>query len=138
VSASEVRQVAQVSVRDPPKDTDPPPAKGPVVFTVTDELVKDELPMLVKVLVAPEIVLLVKVWEPVRVATVESMATVTVSVGAAVVVIPVPAAMVIVSPLTKDSGVPDVPAKLRVEMPVDDPQPDPVPEITPAELACKH
>jgi len=39
----EVRQVAQARVNELPKDTAPPPVKGPVVFTVTDELVKSML-----------------------------------------------------------------------------------------------
>jgi hypothetical protein len=35
-----VRQVEQVRVSVPPRETAPPPANGPVVFTVTDELAK--------------------------------------------------------------------------------------------------
>lgn len=42
-----------------------------------DEFVSDELPMLVSVLLEPLIVLFIRVWVPVRVATVESIATVT-------------------------------------------------------------
>jgi hypothetical protein len=64
----EVRPAKVVAV--PPKliDVDP---------TVSDELVSAELGMLVRVLVDPLIDLLVKVCVPVRVATVESIATVT-------------------------------------------------------------
>ena len=48
-----------------------------VVPTVSDELVSDELPMFDRVLVDPLIDLLVRVWVPVKVATVESIAMVT-------------------------------------------------------------
>jgi hypothetical protein len=54
----------------PPRDTAEP-------LIVMLELVKDELPILDKVLLAPLIVLLVRVWLPVKVATVESMLRVT-------------------------------------------------------------
>ena len=44
---------------------------------VNDEFVRLELPMFVSVLLAPLMVLLVSVWVPVNVTTVESMAIVT-------------------------------------------------------------
>lgn len=60
------------------------------------------------------------------------------SVAPAVVVIPFPAAIVIVSPFANDSGVPEVPAKESVAIPLEDPQPAPVPEITPVFDTCRH
>ena len=62
--------VLAVTVVDPPKLTELP-------LIVIDELVSAEFGMLVKVFDAPDIVLLVRVCRPVRVATVESIATVT-------------------------------------------------------------
>ena len=53
------------------------PSEIAVPLTVTELLVSDALPMLVSVLLAPEIVLLVRVWLPDKVATVLSIATVT-------------------------------------------------------------
>ena len=44
---------------------------------VIDELVRDEFAIFDNVLLEPDIVLFVKVWLPVRVATVESIDTVT-------------------------------------------------------------
>ena len=62
--------VLAVIVPEPPSDTVCP-------LNVTAEFVKLELPMLLKVLLAPLIVLLVSVCMPVSVATVESIAIVT-------------------------------------------------------------
>ena len=59
-----------VMVADPPKDTVEP-------LNVTELLVRLELPMFVSVLLDPLMLLLVRVWAPVKVATVESMAMVT-------------------------------------------------------------
>jgi len=55
------RQVLQVSVREPPRETVPPPPTGAVVLMVTELLVSEPLPMLVSVLEAPLIVLFVSV-----------------------------------------------------------------------------
>ena len=54
-----------------------PPNATLVLPIVTDELVNAELGMFVSVLVDPLIDLFVSVWEPVKVATVESIAIVT-------------------------------------------------------------
>ena len=62
---------------NPPKVREDAPKAILVVPTVTDELVRLELPMLVRVLVDPLIDLFVRVCESVKVATVESIAIVT-------------------------------------------------------------
>ena len=62
--------VLDVIVADAPRETVVP-------LIVTLEFVRDELPMFDSVLLAPLIVLLVSVCDPVSVATVESMAIVT-------------------------------------------------------------
>ena len=68
VTATEVR---------PPKVRLDAPSAIAVVPTVTDELVSDALPILLRVLLEPLMVLLVSVCVPVSVATVESIAIVT-------------------------------------------------------------
>ena len=67
----------KVTVVRPAKVVVVPPKEILVDPMVTDELVRLELPMLVSVLVDPLIDLFVRVCEPVKVATVESIATVT-------------------------------------------------------------
>jgi hypothetical protein len=62
---------------NPPKVNDEAPSEIAVVPTVTPLLVKELLPILLSVLFDPLIVLLVSVWEPLNVATVESIAMVT-------------------------------------------------------------
>ncbi len=52
---------ARLKVIDPPSDTSPPPDKLVPAVTVTLELVKPELGILVKVLLEPDNDLLVKV-----------------------------------------------------------------------------
>ena len=61
----------------PPRVSEVPPKEMAVVPMVTDELVNELLPMLESVLLEPLMVLFVSVCVPVRVTTVESIATVT-------------------------------------------------------------
>ena len=57
VSLSPVRQLAQDRFKLLPSDTEPPPPRGPLVLIVTELFDKELLPILVRVLEAPEIVL---------------------------------------------------------------------------------
>ena len=66
-----------VTVVSPPKVRLELPRLIAVVPTVSDELVREALPIFDRVLVDPLIDLLVRVWVPVKVATVESIAMVT-------------------------------------------------------------
>ena len=61
----------------PPRVNEEAPRAIAVVPTVTELFVNEAFAMLVSVLLLPLIVLLVSVWVPVRVATVESIAMVT-------------------------------------------------------------
>jgi ribonuclease HI len=81
------------------------------------DLVRELLAILDRVLLAPEIVLLVRVWVPVSVATVESISKVTLvaaPTAATTEVIPVPPTKVIVSVPRATESVPVSPAIARV------------------------
>ena len=90
IGAVPVTLVTVPTLTEPPKLTAEP-------LIVMLELVRLELPILVRVLVAPEIVLLVRIWLPVRVATVESIAIVPELVIVPPVK-PVPAVMLVTVP----------------------------------------
>ena len=90
IGAVPVTLVTVPTVIEPPRLVDVP-------LMVIAEFVRLELPMLVSVLLAPLMVLLVRVWLPVKVATVESMAIVPELVIVPPVK-PVPAVMLVTVP----------------------------------------
>lgn len=63
VTVAKVSASVAVSVTLPPSETDAPPVNIPAEFIVMEEFVSDALAMFESVLDAPDMVLLVKVWD---------------------------------------------------------------------------
>lgn len=112
VTEDNVSASVAVRVSDPPKDNAPPPVSIPLELIVTDEFVRLELPMLLNVLVAPEIARLVAVPEELIPQVEEVRAKVVVALpnvnapAAVVSIIAVPLATIVNGFALDDAAVP--------------------------------